>query len=403
MTASSQPHVPPTAVFGDAELVFAGHPDRISGVTGPVFGRSDEWPADAIRRPSDKSPGAWKLRFPAEAAWNLRAREASFALLNPAHRALRAARVHLPARPAALQTLVQFCHHLTMVMRWAHQHGLPAHRPPGRRRTGTRSWRRPPDASGHPLSPGMCRPPPGRAGPRPDRWRPSEDPWPNRTAADVGRRATRAVSIPAIPPAAWWPLLRAAWTYIDVFAGASWTCVTASPLPHRQAAPGSQASACYDRLVAGWLADPANLVPVHATAWRDVPAGAPRWTALSLLITSGTTGSIFAAGHQRGTARRARIEAAAAEGRIQPFSNGQVPRGTDIAQNPPPRTRRAAVIDADLRIWLANPASQIPVRGREHRNGAVGTCCGRPWPGSSIQATAAGTSSAAPPGSAAAT
>jgi hypothetical protein len=28
--------------FGDSELVFAGHPDRIPGVSGPVFGRPDE-------------------------------------------------------------------------------------------------------------------------------------------------------------------------------------------------------------------------------------------------------------------------------------------------------------------------------------------------------------------------
>ena len=40
---------------------------------------------------------------------------------------------------------------------------------------------------------------------------------------------------------------------------------------------------------------------------------------------------------------------------------------------PPHRTRSAAVIDTDLRRWLADPASRIPVRGREHRNGAAGT------------------------------
>jgi hypothetical protein len=28
--------------FGDGELVFAGHPDKIPAVSGPVFGRSDE-------------------------------------------------------------------------------------------------------------------------------------------------------------------------------------------------------------------------------------------------------------------------------------------------------------------------------------------------------------------------
>jgi hypothetical protein len=44
------------------------------------------------------------------------------------------------------------------------------------------------------------------------------------------------------------------------------------------------------------------------------------------------------------------------------------------AQEPPPhRTRSTAIIDADLRRWLADPASRIPVRGRGHRNGTPGT------------------------------
>jgi hypothetical protein len=377
VTASTWPHVPPAAAFGDAELVFAAHPDKIPGVSGPVFGRSDEWPADAIRRPSNKSPGAWKLRFPSEAAWNLRAREVSFALLNPAHRALREAGMCLPAQPAALGTLMQLCHHLTTVMRWARQHGLPADLPAW---TSTH-W----DA--------FLEEAAGRLGPSSvtgyvssirrlvvlapvlTGGGPAEDPWPNRTAADIGRRTTRAVSTPAIPPATWWPLLRAAWTYIDVFAGDILDlrdrAAAAAPA---SANPGSRVSAGYDQLVASWLADPANLVPVHATAWRDVPAGAPRWSALSLLITSGATDSVFAAGYRRAAGRRALIEAAAAQGRIQPLSNGQPLPGTMSAQEPPPhRTRSAAVINADLRRWLADPATRIPVRGRGHRNGASGT------------------------------
>jgi hypothetical protein len=377
VTGSAQPYRRQTPAFGDSEFVFAGHPDKIPGVSGPVFGRSDEWPADAIRRPSNKTPGAWKLRFPAEAAWNLRAREASFALLNPAHRALREAGVHLPAQPAALQTLARLCHHLATLMSWAQRHALPADLPAW---TSTH-W----DA--------FLEETAGRLGPSSVSGYVSsirrlvvlapvltgggvrEDPWPNRTAADVGRRLTRPVSTPAIPPATWWPLLHAAWTYIDVFAGDLLDLrdrVTAASPAGRT--PGSQASAHYDQLVARWLADPANLVPAHVTAWRGAPAGTPRWTMLSLLMTGGATDSVFAAGGQRATARRALIEAAAAGGRIQPVRNGQAFTGSSALQEPAlPRTRSGAAIDAGLRRWLADPASQIPVRGRGHRNGAAGT------------------------------
>lgn len=376
MTGSARPYRRQMPAFGDSELVFAGHPDKIPGVSGPVFGRCDEWPADAIRRPSNKTPGAWKLRFPAGAAWNLRAREASFALLNPAHRALGEAGIYLPAQPAALQTLARLCHHLTTLMRWAQRHALPADLP---------AW-----TSAH--WDAFLEETAGRLGPSSvagyvssvrrlvvlapvlTGGGPAGDPWPGRAAADVGRRVARPVSTPAIPPATWWPLLHAAWTYIDVFAGDLLDLrdrLTAASLAGRT--PGSQASAHYDQLVASWLADPANLVPVHAAAWRDAPAGTPRWTALSLLITSGGTDSIFN-GRQRATARRAPILAAAARGQTQSLSNGQAFPGSGARQEPvPPRTRSAAVIDADLRRWLADPASRIPVRGRDHRNGAAGT------------------------------
>jgi hypothetical protein len=375
VTASIRPDGQQIPAFGDTELVFAAHPDRIPGVTGPAFGRSDEWPADAIRRPSNKTPGSWKLRFPAEKAWNLRAREASFALLNPSHQALREAGVHLPAQPAALGTLAHLCHHLTMVMRWAGQHALPADLPswtPAHweaflEETAARVG--PSSVTGYVssirrlvvLAPVLTGGGPGG------------DPWPGRTAVEVGRRASREVSTPAIPPATWWPLLRAAWTYIDVFADDLLDLRDRAAAARADRLCGSQTSARYDQLVADWLAAPANLVPVRAAAWRDVPAGAPRWSALSLLITSGATDSIFATGYRRSVARRALIEAAAAQGRIQPLGYGQALPASTTQDPPPRRIRSAATIDADLRRWLADPASRIPVRGHDHRNGAAGT------------------------------
>src|SRR5439155_6006237 len=120
------------SVFGDDEPVFAAHPDYRAGVAGPVFGQRDQWTADAIRRPSNRSRGAWKLRFPdADPVWNLRIREVCFALLNPSHRALREAGICLPAQPAALRTVAQICAHLTALGRWALRQQMP---------TDLRSW-----------------------------------------------------------------------------------------------------------------------------------------------------------------------------------------------------------------------------------------------------------------------
>ena len=163
---------------------------------------------------------------------------------------------------------------------------------------------------------------------------------PARTRGRTGPPPTSAagppgpVSTPAIPPATWWPLLRAAWTYIDVFAGDLLDLRDRALPLTRRPRPGQPGQRGYDQLVAGWLADPANLVPVHATAWRDVPAGTPRWSALSLLITSGATDSIFAAGRRAPPPAAPSSKQPPPRGRIQPLSNGQAFPGASAAQEP---------------------------------------------------------------------
>ncbi|MFG2123924.1 hypothetical protein [Streptomyces sp. NPDC048710] len=54
---------------------------------------------------------------------------------------------------------------------------------------------------------------------------PFDDPWDERSAAEIGRQAVlnattddAALATPTIPPQTWWPLIRAAWTYIHTFA-----------------------------------------------------------------------------------------------------------------------------------------------------------------------------------------
>jgi len=123
-----------------------------------------------------------------------------------------------------------------------------------------------------------------------------------------------------------------------------------------------------------WLANPGNLVPVHATNWRGQPAGTPRWATLSKLITGGATDTIFTAGYPRNEARRTLVDDAVAHARIQPSNSWQAitDRG-DPTRAPGHRNQSTACLDADLRRWLADPDNLIPIYPSDHP-----TCGGAP-------------------------
>nr|WP_237523254.1 transposase family protein [Streptomyces sp. SID8350] len=180
-----------------------------------------------------------------------------------------------------------------------------------------------------------------------------EDPWPGKSSAQVAESVwTDELSTPAIPPEVWWPLLRAAWAYIDRFAPG-----ILAERDRRQAEPvsGPPPQMDSDRELEVWLADPGTSIPLNARNRGRARRGEVNWRRASQLATSGRTIVLFAAERPHGLKRRQRVlEWLAETGRSH----------TGLVREPsftPPTEKRLTHRDRVLLERLDNPDNLIPV------------------------------------------
>ncbi|MFE1197245.1 hypothetical protein ACFW6E_31520 [Streptomyces olivaceoviridis] len=361
----------PRAAFGDDQPVFTAanglleqHQDLV-----PLFGERERWSGSCLRRPSNVIPGNWRIVFPTfDAAWNLRAREIAFALLNPTHPVLRTAGVFRPAQPAHLSTVRQLIERLGVLGRWSIAHNQPSHLPhwtddtltaflasllqAGVTRERSLIPYRSMLTALHYLHPVLTG-----GGLLAD---------PTRSAA-VGAACTTPT--PTVEPAVWWPLLRAAWIYIDSFADDILTARDEALARPARPAPASPSPARHsiDERLAAWLADPATRIPVHADEFRTSPAGTPMWSVISLLITDGTNEHALGPSRKSAASRRRRVLAETACGRAIALTPGQAEQMLGLTRQPKtPSTqtpqRSQAELDAALKTWLAEPGHLVPVQ-----------------------------------------
>ncbi|WP_089107771.1 hypothetical protein [Streptomyces hyaluromycini] len=363
LPAASRPGVPAGA-FADDEPVFTPACGLLPHVPVPVFGQRERWSGACLRRPSNVTPGNWRIAFPLfDPVWNLRAREMAFALLNPTHPELRAAGAFRPAQPAHLSTVRQLFERLGVLGRWALGQDLPGQLPLWDTGilTAFLTSRVSAGASGE-LSLGSYRSVLAVLHELRDVLTGgglTVDPVAVEVAGTVPTTPTRPIA-----PAVWWPLLRAAWTYIDRFADDILTArdeVLARPAQPEP--PTAAARHPIDECLERWLADPATRIPVHAAAFRISAAGTPMWSVISLLITDGANHTALDAGRREAAPRRRRILAEAARGRTLPLAPGQA-QSLLGAQRIPTGTspRPAAELDAALETWLSDPTHLVPVR-----------------------------------------
>jgi hypothetical protein len=76
---------------------------------------------------------------------------------------------------------------------------------------------------------------------------PFDDPWQGKAATHVANETAEkaeerrdGLATSAIPPATWWPLLRADWGYIHLFAPTCWICETGWPRTRRNRPSGQR-------------------------------------------------------------------------------------------------------------------------------------------------------------------
>lgn len=252
-------------VFDDAEPVIQSHPLLTDAVV-PAFGNTTRWDLNGvIRRPANLPASGWKLTFTdvlAEPYWNVLAREFCMIQFNPRHPVVIESGLSLRPRPANPTTVILGLSRLRRLQRWASDHTMP-----------------PLSAWGDPeirhflqtlksevgqssivshlstltalhqfqdlLSCGGLRVDPRHG-------------TSARKAANIEKSAGLATRV--IVPEQWFPLIRAAWTYVHTFAP---DILRAQRRYAELTAIADATANDYDDRVRAWLASPTNRIAVH--------------------------------------------------------------------------------------------------------------------------------------------
>jgi integrase len=314
-----------TSLFRDDEPVVQGHsllPEaREPGAYVPRFGDTGLWDFNGVlKRPANVGSSEWKVSFSLELEdpyWNLLARELMMITFNQRHPAVLRSGVVLDGS-ANPRTLSHIASRLRTAARWGRTMGLPGSPD---RWTVEDLRQRITDLAADGSSPRTVR---GHvstlkslaaAEPALSLAWPAGDPWPGQHARSVAAdTSSRAITTPTVPPKTWFPLIRAAWTYLHDFA----PDVLRADRRLRELKAAARASVRgIDERFEEWLADPQNKIPVHAASLKEqVPQ--VQWKLLTLLLgyAADSQSAITGLGRPGARRRRTRILDAVAEGRI---------------------------------------------------------------------------------------
>lgn len=236
--------------------------DLVPGRFVQHFGQTDVWDLNAWERNANLSPSSHRLRFhTAWPAWNLRLREIAMVMLNPCHPQVRHAGIFLPMAPAAVSTIRSVIEVLRILAAWAHEEGLSEDPSTWTERDLDRFIAsRKGSHSAKYYKAIRCL----------HKYRAvltygglDSEPWLGASveALSGNRSSSKKIKTAAIPPAVWWPLLRASWRYIHVFAG---DILKARSRWEELNEPGTPAGPAHRDLLREWLDEPSNVIPLHA-------------------------------------------------------------------------------------------------------------------------------------------
>lgn len=308
-----------SSVFDAHEPVIGSH-SLLPGAEMPLFGNAVEWNLNGvIRRPANLPAAAWIVAFSEELreqSWNLLSRELSMIMFNPRHPAVIAAGLSLKPAPANPATVISKLSHLRRLARWAEANGMPPQFAHWQQDDARRAVR---DAREH-LSTNSIRNYIAtlkllhQYGPALTGQGLRSDPWPGKSAREASETARRAVvSTPAIPPEQWFPLIRAAWTYVHTFA----PDILRAQLRYEELiVDAAKSRGDHDERLDRYLANPANPIPVHTTDGQQ--HGGVHWSLLAMMLGSEhlTRSNVFRRSLAAGRRRIARVEEAIAAGRL---------------------------------------------------------------------------------------
>jgi hypothetical protein len=392
----------PSGCFADTESVLQSHP-LIDGAAVTVFGRTDQWPFTATRRPANVSASAWRANFTGlDPVWNLRAREIAMALLNPAHPTVLAAGVNLGDKPAGCSTIFHQVELLRRLAAWAAARGLPSHL--GRwSDDDARGWveHQRPDVAPSTLVPFVLTVKLlHQLGPMLTGGGLARDPWPGRAARNVAQYTNEpGLRTRNVAPPVWHALVKSAWTYVNVLAPDILAARQRLTELENAALPTSTG---VEERAQAYLADPANPIPLHierylshSRARRGPSAVGPgieiNWTLLGLMLgisrsqrtmTSGNRNSVQRVRRQVEEALRADPARGVAGGLLDSYTHVSRLDGTQGPWHPGLCPR--GVLDESIALraacycFVAALSMMRDSEIREITRGAVGEFYGAP-------------------------
>ncbi|MCX4523283.1 hypothetical protein OG402_38255 [Streptomyces anulatus] len=316
------------SLFRDDEPIVQSHA-LLPGAEPPLFGNTEILDFNGvIRRPANRSPGKWKILLGhLPEPLNLLVREMAMVWFNPRHPAVLARGIHLSPTPRAVSTVIARSRSLRHLARFGTDHGLGLFTfwsdDDFKAYLSWRHDRLEKDSSTehvtvikdlHRFAPvlshsGLAR-----------------DPWPGMSAQKVMELSVSdELSTPAIPPETWFPLVRAAWIYINVFSPDILRAMNVHQDMRRQARKVDVEEG--GELLTRWLSVPSNRVPVHPPGRRG---GTANWNLLTWMIGAcgdSANSNLLRSSTAPGRERRRQVEAVIAQGRTQ---TGLIPHLTEV-------------------------------------------------------------------------
>lgn len=329
---SYQQNLPaPRSLFRDDEPVIQTQP-LLLGACSPLFGDRGVWDFNGVvERPANRWPTDWRIPYLEEMppALSLLAREMAMIWFNPRHPAVLAQGIHLSPTWRAVSTVKKRFGILGQLAGFGGKLGLESfaewcdddfkgylawHREltakdANKRGRETEEYT---NTAHVRVIKDLCQFRKLLAG-----GGPASDPWPGISARKVLELGAEVIRTKAIVPEAWFPLVKDAWTYINVFSAD--ILKASANLRNLQQRARRVTPTEGEEILHRWLADPNNRVPVRLTRSAPRTDYEVNWTLtawMAGLSFSNPSAQMFNPSQRLGRVRREPVEEAVARGQM---------------------------------------------------------------------------------------
>jgi hypothetical protein len=288
------------AIFDPTELVLPTA-RRVAEGPAPRFGDFPRWDLTAAGLPPNRNAAQATISFnDTPDDWVTNAKTLAMAMYQPTHPVVRAAGIYRSNRPHKIKTIQIIMFELRCLAKWASAQGLASdlatwpgsdceryldHVQSTRAVSALHSAK---DLFRHLTDFGALFPNGGLQ---------------TLIGTSNSGRTSTGVTTSVIPPDTFWPLVRACWTYLDVFAP---NIITArdelAELDANDSAQLKLDSRAIDDAIKAWLASPEGFVPLHTYTLGRGRVGTINWDGLALCTSPRLKACNFY-GH-RGATRR---------------------------------------------------------------------------------------------------